>query len=420
MGLIYDASDSSAMMSALSANLSAGSAAIEQTQRACTALVDELDGGDLSGEGYAAIGTLFSDVILRCVTDARKELDAIQADLDTYTYQDSKLSPFGVLKEDELVQQLEATKAQRDATKRLIDANNDAAAAVSTVPGLAESLHATNGRLELILNQLEKDVRDLEDRLRALREFNAFTKSLFQGSLAVLASAGGTMSLLNKVISPRGVDIVKLVRGGLTYTDQKLFLGGEKLRVDSRGRVRWGSRKYVYDRFGSPMSPGGKANHLYKNGSRFGARTGARIDTYMQPIKAGATGTLRAHVDDFTGWKDASKLNKVGKGAGLAGIALTVGSNANQYFHDGIQEDDVRDFAIDTGVDLAAAAAAAGTGAAVGSLVLPPLGTVVGALAGVLASLALNGLDLGDGKSAVDLAKDGIKDAWDSLAAKFW
>jgi len=162
--------------------------------------------------------------------------------------------------------------------------------------------------------------------------------------------------------------------------------------------VKWGDR-YLY-------KP--KTKHRYSRGEDFNKATGTKIEHYKRPFKAGGSAALAVPVDDFRGWKDASKLSKAGKGLGIAGTALTVGANANRYFSDGVQGHDVQDFAVDTGVDLASAAAAAGVGAAFGSLFLPPLGTVIGAGGGLLASMFINA-DLFGSKSATDLTKDAIK-----------
>lgn len=183
MGLIYDSDDSDRLKTALSGNLATASSALDATARASTRLIAALSTGELSGEGYSAIDALFAQVVMPSLSDAKSELDAIRRDLDRYTYADAKISRFGVLKEDELNIQLTATKNQRDATEHLLAVNSAAANTVIAVPGLSDAVRAMNSRLELVLTQLENDVRDLEDRLYALREFDAVTRGLFQNSL---------------------------------------------------------------------------------------------------------------------------------------------------------------------------------------------------------------------------------------------
>lgn len=402
------------MKSALSGNLAIAVSVLDAAKGATDRLVAALGTGELSGKGYSAVDALFSQVIAHCISEAKSELASIQGELDTYTVEDSKVSHYGVLKEDELKTQLTATKIQRDATEAQIEANRDAAAAVSAFPVLGESLHATNSRLETVLTQLNNDVRDLEGRLQALRDFASTTNGLFLDRVEKLAAVtGDTVALLKQLNEPGiGFNLVKDAGGGLGALVMRKsildHLAGKKLTVDADGRVKWGDR-FFYRRENQNKYRN-KSEHLYGRGKTFNEATGTRIDHYKKPFQAGGSAALASPVDDFRGWKGSSALTKAGKGLGVAGTALTVGANANIYFSDGIQGHDVEDFAVDTGVDLASAAAAAGAGAAVGSLILPPAGTVVGAVAGLFVSVLLT-IDWGAG-SATDVAKEAIKKAY--------
>lgn len=400
MGLIYDSGDSTSLQSALSENLAAASSVLDALRTSSDRLIAALGTGELSGEGYSAVDALFSQIIAPSVADAKTEIDVIRGELDTYTAEDAKVSHFGALKEDELNAQLAATKSQRDATEHLIEVNHLAANSSAAVPGLADALHAKNSQLAIVLNQLENDVRDLEDRLKALHDFASATKGLFIDSLENLAAAtGDVIALLNQLNEPvNGLPLAgtagRMIDALATRRKILDYLAGGKLTIDAQGRVRWGKR-YLYDT---------TDDFIFRRGKGFNAATGTRIDHYGHPIKAGGTAALKAPVEDFVGWKGASKLAQYGKVAGIAGTALTVGGNAAEYFGDGVQGNDVQDFAVDTGVDLAGAAVAAGAGAAVGSLILPPLGTIVGALAGLVVGVALS--------PAADAAKDAIKKAY--------
>lgn len=412
MGLIYDAGDSAALAGALSANLTTATAVLDATDSACAQLGEALAGGELSGKGYSAVDMLFAQIIRPSVVDARSEIDAIRKDLERYSQADSFVAPFGVLKEDELNTQLTATRAQREATERQIEAHRTAAAASSTVPALAPALEAGNAQLELVLGQLDATVRDLEGRLQALHDFAARTAGLFVDRLVNLAAAtGDTVSLLDQL---RGSLVFGSVGTGLGagLTRQAILdqLAGNKITRGAGGRLKSGGT-VLY----KPVN-----RRLYAGGVDFNKATGTRIDHYQKWVKAGASGFAADIVDDFKGWKGASNLTRVSKGLGLAGTAMSVGANVNKYFGDGDATlEDWRDFAVDTAVDIGSGAAAAGFGAAVGSFILPPLGTVVGAGIGIFANVILNEIPFGD-KTAVEWAKEGVKNAWDSIAAKFW
>ncbi|WP_433862356.1 hypothetical protein [Streptomyces sp. L7] len=247
MGLIYDSGDSAALTGALSANLTAAAAVLDATVSACAQLREVMAGGELSGKGYSAVDTLFAQIVQPSVADAQGEVDAIEVDLEKYTQADSFVAGFGVLKEDELNIQLRATRAQRDATERQIEANRTAAAASSTIPGLAPALEAGNAQLELVLAQLDATVRDLEGRLQALHDFAARTAGLFVDRLANLAAAtGDTVSLLEQLTGSLILGSVGTGLGaGLTRQAILDQLAGNKIARDAEGRLKYGGRFLV-------------------------------------------------------------------------------------------------------------------------------------------------------------------------------
>lgn len=423
MGLTYASRDSAALMSALSANLSTARTMLDSTESACDRLVAALGDGQLSGLGYASARSVFTEAIKPGISQVKEMIEDAQSELATYTRADGLVGRYGDLDEDGLRKQLASVHAQRDLTEQQIDANRTLVAASATAPGVAMALEMTNARLEMVQSGLEDDIRELEDKLKALEAFNTQTAGLFDTWLEdVVEFMGGKYAI--------GGYVLAAAKGGVNTKRVLDFQNGKGFHRDSERRVRWrGSGRnprYVYDQLGSKMN-GGRPNHLYGNGTNFNAATGQRIDTYMQPIKAAGVGFSGAVVDiardfNFKEWKGASKLTVTAKGLGVFGTALTVGGNFYETFHDGVQNHiEVRDFVVDTAVDLGSAAAAAGVGAAVGSLVLPPLGTVIGAGAGLAANFLMNAkLDFLGDKSVVDAAKDGIKKGLDWLQSKFW
>lgn len=179
-GLVYDPSESRKLMDALTANLAAARSTLDATTRACSRLVAAVHpGGPLSGKAYAAVGTLFSQGISPRLAAENLKLDAIQTDLDRYSVADAKIAPLGVLKEHELNIQLTVSRVQRDATDKVMEINRSIASGTAMVPGLGDALQLANDRLELVLSQLERDVRDLQERIQALQTFEADTRGLF-------------------------------------------------------------------------------------------------------------------------------------------------------------------------------------------------------------------------------------------------
>lgn|GEM_PF-3534187 len=200
MGLSYDSGESEGMTTALSANLTAASAVLVELEGASDRLLADLGTGELSGQGYSAVGALFTWIIAPCITRAKAELDAIQGELDAYVLADEKVSRFGVLQEDGLKVQIVATRNQRDATEQLIEFNISTGDIFAAAPGLSGALQLKNAQLELVLAQLEKDLRDLEDRLGALRAFASATQGLFRDGVTQLEAAiGDTVALLEQL-----------------------------------------------------------------------------------------------------------------------------------------------------------------------------------------------------------------------------
>jgi hypothetical protein len=240
---------------------------------------------------------------------------------------------------------------------------------------------------------------------------------LFGSSLDDLASRiSDVITLLDSLNNPvDGVDVLgsgAAALGAMTERKRILdFLGGRKITVDAKGRLKAGNTN-LYNK---------NSGRLYVNGGKYNAATGTRVDYYKKYVRAGLKGAGDGLVGDFTGWKgawasdwkDVGKVAKYGgKAMGVAGLGLTVAGNANKYFGDGVNDEyDVPDFATDTGVDLANVAVSTGVGAVVGSAILPPAGTVIGALVGLFVGVVLD-LPIVNGKSVTDTAKDAIKQTY--------
>lgn len=185
MGLVYDAAESDRIKTALSGNLTTVLSILEKTESASSRLIAALDSGELSGRSYSAAQLVLTRVITPQIAAAREEIQVITGDVTKYTYEDGKVSRFGVLKEDELNAQLTATRAQRDLTEHLKEANQAVVDAVSSVlPGARDALSAVDSQLELVLMQLEHDLRDLNDRLEALHGFELGTRGLFHKTVS--------------------------------------------------------------------------------------------------------------------------------------------------------------------------------------------------------------------------------------------
>ncbi|MEV8214517.1 alpha/beta hydrolase [Leifsonia sp. NPDC077715] len=192
-------------MTAMTHNLTVASSRLDDVGRASNRLIDALGRGELSGKGYSAVQALFAHLVAPCVARAKQEIHGLRATLERYSFEDSKISRYRVLSEDELTAQLAATIRHRDATERLIETNTAAANSLATVPGIGETLEAKNRQLEMVLGQLQADVRSLEERLTVLQAFSSATRGLFHDGLAKLEHAiADTVALLNRLAGAGG------------------------------------------------------------------------------------------------------------------------------------------------------------------------------------------------------------------------
>lgn len=171
------------------------------------------------------------------------------------------------------------------------------------------------------------------------------------------------------------------------------------------GRWKW-NRDFITEliKDGKPLYD--ENGHIWfrKNSSKFTNSQFDDLSNYINRLDDSfasvAVNTFKDEMkvwESFQGWKGASNLTKLGKGAGILGIGFDVYDNATSNFYNektGKWEytggKQVKKFAVDTTVDIGAGAAAMAAGAAAGSFFLPPAGTVVGAFVGAGAYVAIN------------------------------
>lgn len=212
------------------------------------------------------------------------------------------------------------------------------------------------------------------------------------------------------------------------------YTKGQKIYRDNSSRIKIGKKFYSK-----------KNGELYRNGEVLLDTTGYDASTAANPIKSGIKATKSSVVnslDDFKGWKGATKLGKLGKGLGIlsfVGTGITIGEDGYKYFGDGsVDDNDVAYFTSDTAVEVGYGLGTTFlttviTGATVGAG-LGPAGIVLGAVAGVAIGLSVNVKFGKPPKSLVERTKSGARKAikegskfvkntgkyMKTLAKKFW
>ncbi|EOK06761.1 T7SS effector LXG polymorphic toxin [Enterococcus faecalis] len=479
MRLVYVSSESSKFMSDLKTNLNAGKEAMNQLKTGSQKVVSAVDGHQLAGAAYTAGKGLFSELIIPTITRTTNALEKVEQELQKYKTADSFVSGEGKLDEDKLTKEIQTLQSM----KHSIDSTRDFVQSMSRNHPVADMIDTFLGIQRNLTRQSEtmrSNIKDVEKKLRMLREFNGKTSSLFQNSLNELKIAmQGVMVLNNTTVNadgsyslPSGVDkswftevkkqsleekaienaikdmpenlseaetenwlLANIEKYGLPFLDilrknkkwasrgqkvldniikwknGKAFLNGTEIIQDASGALKIG-KKFLYDptkglgETTKNLFKPAKFDGTFKMGKEFKEKTGidlakhkyarlpnGKID-YTTLTKSGMS-KFKDSVNvtnDFKGWKEATKVGRLGKGLGLLSTGFTIGDNFNKYvdFSDGIQGDEIRDFTVDTAVDIGSSAGASAAGAMVGSLFLPPLGTVVGAGVGMGVSMVIN------------------------------
>ena len=268
-------------------------------------------------------------------------------------------------------------------------------------------------------------------------------KTNMEQSAEELANAGGITysEALDWLISgkkPIGISkkALTLYNKYVTYKGEMRFINGRNITVDSKGRVRMGSKQInLYNRDTGRVyanrtaktfeSVTGEEDIRKTNIGRGVQSTGWKNALGDAKISAKNTFKTSLNITNDFNWKDTSKLTKWGKtakGLGAVGTVLSVGGNIKEHFFDDKSSsvgEKIRNFAIDQGVDTVSGAGAAAAGAAIGTMVGGPLGTVVGVAAGIGISWLMEQKIPGLGKSATNIAKDALKGATDVIGDGF-
>ncbi|WP_025194467.1 T7SS effector LXG polymorphic toxin [Enterococcus faecalis] len=204
MRLVYVSSESSKFMSDLKTNLNAGKEAMNQLKTGSQKVVSAVDGHQLAGAAYTAGKGLFSELIIPTITRTTNALEKVEQELQTYKTADSFVSGEGKLDEDKLIKEIQTLQSM----KHSIDSTRDFVQSMSRNHPVADMIDTFLGIQRNLTRQsetMQSNIKDVEKKLRMLREFNGKTSSLFQNSLNELKIAmQGVMVLNNTTVNADG------------------------------------------------------------------------------------------------------------------------------------------------------------------------------------------------------------------------
>jgi len=198
MGLIYDQSDSSDLIKSLGKNLSSAKETVSDLKSASLKVKDSVDGKTLSGAAYTAGAGLFTELIIPTTNRVTTSIDQVQQDLSKYDAADGEISSEGYLDEDNLKNQLQTLKS----AKSMLNSSAyslDLLKHTTNNPAIRVILSRTVNQFKQMAAKKEKQITEVEKKIKKLHTFSSSTKGLFKDSLNNLKIAMQSVTVLNDI-----------------------------------------------------------------------------------------------------------------------------------------------------------------------------------------------------------------------------
>ncbi|QDK70397.1 hypothetical protein [Lactococcus protaetiae] len=201
MGLKYNKNDGNLFISAMNHNVSSANEIVSRLREGSDHLISRVEGGSsqLSGKAYHAVGTLFASLIKPVLTKLESATEDIKSDIQVFHSQSSVFDTFNdtIYDEDHLNQLLEIKRQQQALVQTQISLFSGSLL-WDLAKNVAEELFYEGKRLENVAEHYANEMREIEEKLRILHEFDSRTSSLFQDSLTVFQSAMQGVKALNQ------------------------------------------------------------------------------------------------------------------------------------------------------------------------------------------------------------------------------
>jgi hypothetical protein len=149
-------------------------------------LIQSVDGEQLSGAAYTAGKGLFQDLILPTVERVDNAVDAIKEELTSYQSADGLVNKWAVIDEQVQNELIQSFQLQISVIDFQIQCSNQLGLLGKLAKGALEALVHDNQRLEQARSNLEDKIREDQEKLEALANFQSETNGLFSESLTQL------------------------------------------------------------------------------------------------------------------------------------------------------------------------------------------------------------------------------------------
>ncbi|MGX6991568.1 hypothetical protein [Pseudolactococcus reticulitermitis] len=198
----YNVSESNQLVSGLQANLDNSKNVYTNLKQAMGNLSNALASNQLQGMTYYSANRYFMQVLNPLVTKGSKIVSDGEGDLKTFTREAKKINDYGDLDKTKL----EADKQVKEETKRSAETHlselNSWKALKTIEPYIYDQLVKT---AETTQTQMTKDIKKIDEKLKALETFETNTNELFIDSFTALeAFQRAVAELKNVKISSSG------------------------------------------------------------------------------------------------------------------------------------------------------------------------------------------------------------------------
>ncbi|GAX48326.1 polymorphic toxin type 44 domain-containing protein [Pseudolactococcus reticulitermitis] len=198
----YNVSESNQLVSGLQANLANSREVYNNLSQAMGNFFSALLSNQLQGATYASANRYFSQVLNPLVTKGKQIVLDGEGDLKTFTREAKKINDYGDLDKTKL----EADKQVKEETKRSAETHlselNSWKALKTIEPYIYDQLVKM---AETTQTQMTKDIKKIDEKLRALETFETNTNELFIDSFTALeAFQRAVVELKNVKISSSG------------------------------------------------------------------------------------------------------------------------------------------------------------------------------------------------------------------------
>lgn len=236
MKLKYNKNDGKLLLSAMEKNVNTTKVIISDLQDGCSYLVNMLNNpsAGLSGKAYQAASTLFAQFVEPTLTKVEMAVQDIESDMKIFEQEITIFDRFRdtIFDENLLLEELDLKKRQRENVQDQLNFLNNLHLGSILIQYVMENLLYEGKGMESVINQYDKEIQEIESKLRALQEFSYQTKSLFEDSLIVFQKAmlgvkalsAGSFDTQGRFSVPSGTDMSWLTE----LTEQSLESGGRK------------------------------------------------------------------------------------------------------------------------------------------------------------------------------------------------